>query len=156
MRVGFGYDIHKLVIGRKLILGGVEIPFAKGLLGHSDADVLTHAICDALLGSIVNGDIGVNFPDDDPKYRGISSINLLKRVEAIIAKEGKKIGNIDSVIVAQEPKLINHISEMRKNIAEALKIDLGQVSIKATTTEGLGEIGKGGGMAAYATVLVIS
>jgi 2-C-methyl-D-erythritol 2,4-cyclodiphosphate synthase len=156
MRIGFGYDVHRLVRGRKLILGGVEVPYERGLLGHSDADVLIHAICDALLGSIAGGDIGINFPDSDPEYKEVSSIKLLQTVRGLIAKKLARVKNIDSTIVAEEPKLQKFVPEMRKNIADALEIDFSRVSIKATTPEGLGFIGRGEGMAAYAVVLITS
>ena len=141
MRVGLGYDVHKLVEGRKLILGGVEIPYEKGLLGHSDADVLLHAIMDALLGAAALGDIGKHFPDTDPAYKGISSIKLLEHVGNLIEEKLYVIGNIDATIIAQKPKMAPHIEQMRKNVAEALKIDIDQVNIKATTEEGLGFTG---------------
>ena len=155
MRVGFGYDVHKLVEGKKLILGGVEIPFKKGLLGHSDADVLVHAIIDALLGAAAMGDIGRHFPDSDEIYKGISSIILLKEVREKLDEQGYKIGNIDATIVAQEPRLLGIISHMVFNMAGALKIEVGQVNVKATTTEGLGFAGSGEGIAAYAIAAVI-
>ena len=156
MRVGFGYDMHRLVEGRKLILGGVEIPHNKGLLGHSDADVLIHAVCDALLGSTAHGDIGVIFPDSDTKYRGISSLKLLQKVGTILAGKGAEVGNIDSTVIAEEPKLRNFIPEMRKNIADALAIDINRISVKSTTNEGLGATGRKEGIAAHCVVLVSS
>ena len=137
MRVGMGYDVHKLTENRKLILGGVEIPYEKGLLGHSDADVLLHAIMDALLGAAALGDIGKHFPDTDPAYKGASSIELLKHVGKLIDEKLYVIGNIDATIIAQRPKMAPHIEQMRKNVAEALHIDVDQVNIKATTEEGL-------------------
>ncbi|MGE5474828.1 MAG: 2-C-methyl-D-erythritol 2,4-cyclodiphosphate synthase [Ignavibacteriales bacterium] len=155
MRVGFGYDVHKLVPDRKLILGGVEIPYEKGLLGHSDADVLVHAIMDALLGSAGMGDIGIHFPDTDDSYKGISSMILLEIVNEKLNKKGYVLGNIDSTIVAQEPKLAEYIPKMVSNIVEVLKIDKEQVNIKATTTEGLGFEGKKEGISAYAAACVI-
>ena len=155
-RIGEGYDVHKLVNDRDLILGGVKVPFEKGLLGHSDADVLLHAIMDSLLGAFALGDIGKYFPDSDEKYRGISSVELLKEVRNIINKNEKsfRICNIDATIICQRPKLRDYIDEMRKNVAVALEIDIGQVSIKATTEEGLGFTGSGDGIAARAIVLV--
>lgn len=149
-RVGFGYDVHKLVEGRKLILAGVDVPFEKGLLGHSDADVILHALMDALLGAAALGDIGKHFPDSDEKYRGISSVFLLEEVAALILKEGFEIINIDCTLVAQKPKIALYIEEMRANISQSLKVDLSAVNVKATTTEGLGFTGTGEGMAAYA------
>jgi 2-C-methyl-D-erythritol 2,4-cyclodiphosphate synthase len=154
MRIGNGYDVHRLVENRKLILGGVDIPFEKGLLGHSDADVLIHAIMDALLGALALGDIGKHFPDNDESYKGISSISLLEKVMEIINKEGYQIGNIDAIIVAQKPKLAPYILEMRENIAKACSINLNQISIKATTEEGLGFTGNGEGISSYAVVLL--
>ena len=156
MRIGTGYDVHKLVPDRKLILGGVTIPYEFGLLGHSDADVITHAIMDALLGAAALGDIGQHFPDTDPRYEGADSISLLKEVANILAREGYKIGNIDSTIIAQKPKLMNYLPEMRKNVAEALGIDLNQVSIKATTEEHLGFTGRGEGISASAVCILAS
>lgn len=150
MRVGLGYDVHKLVEDRKLILGGVEIPYEKGLLGHSDADVLLHAIMDALLGAAALGDIGKHFPDTDPAYKGISSIKLLEHVGKLIEEKLYVIGNIDATIIAQRPKMAPHIEQMRKNVAEALKIDIDQVNIKATTEEGLGFTGSGEGISSQA------
>jgi len=155
MRVGFGYDVHKLVTGRKLILGGVEIPHEKGLLGHSDADVLIHAIMDSLLGSAGMGDIGIHFPDNDESYKGISSMKLLEMVAEKMSNKGYIISNIDSTIVAQEPKLAGYIPEMVSNIANMLKIDNEQVNIKATTSEGLGFEGNKEGISAYAVACVI-
>lgn len=155
MRIGTGYDVHKLVPDRKLILGGVTIPYELGLLGHSDADVITHAIMDALLGAAALGDIGQHFPDTDPRFKGADSISLLKEVGGILAREGYKIGNIDSTIIAQKPKLMNYLPEMRKNVAEALGIDLNQVSIKATTEERLGFTGRGEGISSQAVALLV-
>ena len=143
MRVGMGYDVHKLVEGRDLILGGVKIPYEKGLLGHSDADVLLHAIMDALLGAAALGDIGKHFPDTDPAYKGASSIRLLEEVGRMIDEKLYVIGNIDATIIAQRPKMAPHIEQMRKNVAEALHIEVDQVNIKATTEEGLGFTGTG-------------
>ena len=150
MRVGMGYDVHKLVEGRDLIIGGVNIPYEKGLLGHSDADVLLHAITDALLGAAALGDIGKHFPDTDPKYKGISSITLLEHVGALLEKNNYVIENIDATIIAQRPKMRPHIDTMRENVAKALKIDLDQVNIKATTEEGLGFTGTGEGISSQA------
>lgn len=154
MRVGFGYDVHRLVPGRKLILGGVEIPYEKGLEGHSDADVLVHAIMDALLGAAGMGDIGRHFPDTDPSFRGISSILLLGKVKDILAAGGYRAHNVDSTIVVQAPRLSGHIDRMRGIVAEALGVEESMVNIKATTTEGLGFTGTGEGVAAYAVCLV--
>lgn len=150
-RIGEGYDVHKLVAGRDLILGGVKVPFEKGLLGHSDADVLTHAIMDSLLGAVALGDIGKHFPDNDDKYKNANSIVLLKEVKNII---NAKICNIDSTIICEKPKLKDYIDEMRKNISLALSLDIDRVSIKATTEEGLGFTGLGEGIAAKAISLV--
>lgn len=150
MRVGLGYDVHKLVEDRKMILGGVEIPYEKGLLGHSDADVLLHAIMDALLGAAALGDIGKHFPDTDPAYKGISSIKLLEHVGKLIEEKLYVIGNIDATIIAQRPKMAPHIEQMRENVAAALKIDVDQVNIKATTEEGLGFTGSGEGISSQA------
>ena len=156
MRIGTGYDVHRLTENRKLILGGVEIEYDKGLLGHSDADVLVHAIMDALLGAAALGDIGKHFPDNDMQYKNISSIELLKRVATLIEKAGYTIENIDSTIVAQRPKLSPHIPQMKENIATALNIDSGRVNIKATTEEGLGFTGEGLGIASQAVCLLNS
>jgi 2-C-methyl-D-erythritol 2,4-cyclodiphosphate synthase len=150
MRVGLGYDVHKLVTDRKLILGGVEIPYEKGLLGHSDADVLLHAIMDALLGAAALGDIGKHFPDTDPAYKGASSIELLKQVRALLEEKPYIIENIDSTIIAQKPKMANYIPEMIQNIATTLGIETDQVNVKATTEEGLGFTGSGEGISAQA------
>lgn len=155
MRVGFGYDVHRLVDGRPLVLGGVEIPFERGLLGHSDADVLVHAVMDALLGAAGAGDIGRHFPDSDDRYKGISSLSLLSRVGAVLSEKGFSVGNIDAVVVAQRPKLAPYMNEMKINMAKALAIDPGRVNVKATTTEGLGFTGTGEGIAAYGTALII-
>jgi len=154
MRIGTGYDVHRLVEERKLILGGVDIPWEKGLLGHSDADVLLHAVMDALLGAAALGDIGKLFPDNDEAYRGISSMLLLEKVGEVLAKKGYRVGNIDSTIIAQAPKLAPHIPAMRQNIAAALQIDVDAVSVKATTEEKLGFTGKGEGIAAQAVCLI--
>ena len=154
MRIGFGYDVHPLVKGRKLILGGVEIPFEKGLEGHSDADVLLHALCDAILGALGEGDIGKHFPNTDPQFRGISSVQLLRAVAAKMTEKDFVIGNLDSTVVAERPKIGPFIPRMKEEIAGALRISSQQINIKATTSEGLGFIGKGKGMAAYAVVLL--
>jgi len=154
MRVGFGYDVHAFVKGRPLFLGGIEIPYLFGLQGHSDADVLLHAICGALLGAIGEGDIGKHFPDTDPQYRDIRSTVLLKRVINKIKEKGFHLVNIDTTIVAQKPKLSEFISRMVKQIADVLEIEPGRVNVKATTTEGLGFAGRGEGIAAYAVALV--
>ena len=154
MRIGNGYDVHKLVENRKLILGGVDIPYEKGLLGHSDADVLVHAIMDALIGACAMGDIGKLFPDTDAQFKDISSILLLKEVAQVLKRENYTIINIDSIVVAQAPKLAPYIDEMRQNIADALEMDLGSVSVKATTTEKLGFEGRGEGISSYAVCLL--
>ena len=154
MRVGTGYDVHRLVEGRELIMGGVKIEYEKGLLGHSDADVLLHAVSDALLGAAALGDIGKHFPDTDEKYKGISSLILLKEVGALLEEKGFYINNIDATIIAQAPKMRPHIENMRKNIADALALDVSQVNVKATTEEGLGFTGSGEGISAQAICLI--
>ncbi len=154
MRIGFGYDVHKLVTERKLILGGVEIPHETGLLGHSDADVLIHALMDAMLGALSLGDIGKHFPDTDGSYKNINSMLLLEKVTAMMKQEGYCVGNIDCTICAQRPKLATHIDTMRENIARTLHTDIQNVSIKATTTEGLGFPGREEGICAYAVCLL--
>ena len=154
MRIGQGYDVHRLVGGRRLILGGVEIDYEKGLLGHSDADVLVHAVMDAILGAAALGDIGQLFPDTDPEYSGADSIMLLKEVIKRTAEAGYYVENIDATVIAQAPKLMPHIAEMRKNIAEAAGVDVGRISVKATTEEGLGFTGSGEGIAASAVALL--
>ncbi len=154
MRIGHGYDVHRLVEGRKLILGGVEIPFEKGLLGHSDADVLAHAVMDALLGAAALGDIGKLFPDSDPAYSGADSLVLLRRVAEVLAEHGYGIGNVDATVLAQRPKLAPYILEMRERLAAAMGVGPGQVSVKATTEEGLGFTGTGEGIAAHAVALI--
>ncbi len=156
MRVGMGYDVHRLVEGRDLIVGGVKIPHEKGLLGHSDADVLLHAISDALLGAAALGDIGKHFPDTDPAYEGISSLTLLKRVGELLGEKGFLVENIDATIIAQAPKMRPHIDSMRENIARALEIDTEQVNVKATTEEGLGFTGTGEGISAQAVCMLTS
>jgi len=150
MRVGIGYDVHRLVEGRKLIIGGVDVPFEKGLLGHSDADVLVHAVCDALLGAAGLGDIGKHFPDSEPRYKGVSSLTILQRVEGLLAGAGYRVNNIDATLVAEKPKMALYIKEMVANIAAAVRVEQSAVNVKATTTEGLGFAGRGEGMAAYA------
>ena len=154
MRIGTGYDVHRLVEGRKLIIGGVDIPYEKGLLGHSDADVLLHAIMDAILGAAALGDIGKHFPDTDEKYKGADSIMLLKEVARMIDEKNMLVGNIDATIIAQAPKLRPYIDEMRTNIANALSIDINQVNVKATTEEKLGFTGEGLGISAQAVCLL--
>ena len=154
MRVGIGYDVHKFAEGRKLILGGVDIPFEKGLLGHSDADVLLHAISDALLGAAALGDIGKHFPDTDPAYKGISSIILLEKVGEMLVEKGYWIENIDATIIAQAPKMRPYIDQMRENIAKALSIEVDQVNVKATTEEGLGFTGEGLGISSQAICML--
>lgn len=154
MRIGTGYDVHQLVEGRKLILGGVEIPFEKGLLGHSDADVLTHAIMDGLCGALCLGDIGKLYPDTDPKYKGISSLLLLQGIMDIVHERGYEIGNVDVVVMAQRPKLAPHIVQMREKLAQVMDCETCQVSVKATTTEKLGFVGHEEGMAAIASLLL--
>ena len=154
MRVGMGYDVHRLVDGRELILGGVNIPYEKGLLGHSDADVLVHAIMDAILGAAALGDIGKHFPDTDEKYKGISSLKLLKYVSDLIADNQYVVENIDATIIAQAPKMRPHIDQMNKNIADALGIELSQINVKATTEEGLGFTGAGEGISSQAICIL--
>ena len=154
MRVGMGYDVHKLVEDRALILVGVCIPYEKGLLGHSDADVLIHAVMDALLGAAALGDIGRHFPDSDPKYKGISSMLLLEHVGSLLMENGYVVGNIDATVIAQRPKLAPYIETMRENIAKALKIEVSRVNVKATTEEGLGFTGQGQGIASSAVALI--
>lgn len=156
MRVGMGYDVHRLVEGRKLIMGGVEIPYEKGLLGHSDADVILHAIMDALLGAAALGDIGKHFPDTDSRYEGASSVELLKEVGRMLEENNYIIENIDGTIIAQKPKMRPYIDDMRKNVADALGIDINQVNIKATTEEGLGFTGTGEGISAQAVAGITS
>ena len=154
LRVGHGYDVHRLVEGRALILGGVTVPFDRGLLGHSDADVLTHAVMDALLGAAALGDIGKLFPDSDAAYAGADSIALLERVTALLREHGWQVGNVDATVVAQAPKLAPYIPEMRRRLAEAMGLDVDCVSVKATTEERLGFTGSGAGMAAHAVALI--
>lgn len=154
-RVGHGYDVHRLVEGRDLILGGVNIPWERGLLGHSDADVLTHAVMDAVLGALGVGDIGKHFPDTDPAYKGADSIGLARHVCALLTERGWQVGNIDATVIAQRPKLAPHIPAMRRNLALAFGVDEDAVNIKATTEEGLGFTGSGEGMAAHAVALIV-
>jgi 2-C-methyl-D-erythritol 2,4-cyclodiphosphate synthase len=154
MRIGIGYDVHKLVPGRRLVLGGVEIPFAKGLLGHSDADVLVHAVCDGLLGAAALGDIGLHFPDTDPKFKDVSSIGLLTATRAMVRAQGFTVGNIDTVVFAETPKIGPYRKQMQANLAAAVEVDPACINIKATTTEGLGFIGRGEGIGAMSVVLL--
>ena len=156
MRIGTGYDVHRLTSGRKLILGGVAIPFEKGLLGHSDADVLVHSICDALLGAAGLGDIGLHFPDTDPKFKDISSIKLLEKTYKMVTKKGFNLVNIDSTVFAQKPKISPFREKMQQNIARAMNVNKNCINIKATTTEGLGMFGRGDGMGAMSVVLIES
>ncbi len=156
MRVGMGYDVHRLVEDRKLIIGGVEIPYEKGLLGHSDADVLLHAVMDALLGAAAMGDIGKHFPDTDAAYKGISSVVLLEKVGEMLNKKGFLVENIDATIIAQAPKMRPYIDKMRENIAEALQMDISCVNVKATTEEGLGFTGSGEGISSQAVCMLTS
>ena len=155
IRIGNGYDVHRLVEGRKLILGGVDVPHTLGLEGHSDADALVHALCDALLGALGAGDIGAYFPDTDPKWKGISSLLLLKEVMRMCREKGYELSNADTVIVAQKPKLAPHLPEMKENIASTMGINTDQINIKATTTEKLGFAGREEGIAAYAVALLM-
>ena len=155
MRIGHGYDVHRLVEGRKLIVGGVDIPWDKGLLGHSDADVLLHAICDAILGAIGEGDLGRHFPDTDQTYKGADSLKLLERVMQLAERSGYRLGNLDATIIAQAPKMAPHIRNMRGNIATTLRAEVDQINVKATTEEGLGFSGRGEGISAHAVVLML-
>ena len=154
MRIGPGYDVHRLVPDRRLVLGGVEIPFERGLLGHSDADVLTHAVMDALLGAAALGDIGQHFPDHDPAYAGADSLVLLDQVTVLLAERGWRVGNVDATVIAQRPKLASYIPQMRANLARRMGAELEQINVKATTEEGLGFTGGGEGIAAHAVVLL--
>ena len=154
VRIGHGYDVHRLAAGRRLLLGGVDIPFERGLDGHSDADVLLHALCDALLGSLSLGDIGMHFPDTDLRYKDSDSLELLKRVMGMVEERGYRVGNVDLTVIAERPKISAYIPQMKENIARSLRLDREQVSIKATTTEGLGFAGRGEGIAVHAVVLV--
>ncbi|MDD2897937.1 MAG: 2-C-methyl-D-erythritol 2,4-cyclodiphosphate synthase [Desulfuromonadaceae bacterium] len=155
MRIGHGYDVHRLVEGRRLVMGGVDIPWEKGLLGHSDADVLLHAIADGILGAIGEGDIGRHFPDTDPAYKGADSLKLLAHVAGLAAARGYRLGNLDATIIAQRPKMAPHIQTMRENIAGVLDAAVEQVNVKATTEEGLGFTGTGDGISAHAVVLMV-
>ncbi len=155
IRIGYGYDVHKFEEGRKLILGGLEIPHSRGLLGHSDADVLLHAITDALLGALALGDIGKHFPDTDPKYKGVDSRVLLRDAYALLLEKGYELGNLDATVIAQEPKLSPYINSMREIIAQDLNVSVEDVSVKATTSEWLGFVGRKEGIAASATVLIV-
>lgn len=150
MRMGIGYDVHRLVEGRRLIIGGVHIPWPRGLMGHSDADVLIHAVCDAILGAAALGDIGKHFPPSDPQFKDADSSHLLRRVASMVAEKGYTVENIDSVVIAEEPHLQKYMDDMRRNIAAAASLDVSRVSVKATTTEGLGFTGRGEGIAAMA------
>ena len=154
IRIGFGFDTHQLVEGRKLILGGIHIPFEKGLLGHSDADVLLHAISDALLGALALGDIGYHFPDTDPAYKNADSRVLLRNCYSLVKKEGYTLVNLDATVVAERPKLLPHINQIRSNIAEDLEVAINNISVKATTSEQLGFVGREEGISAYSTVLI--
>lgn len=154
MRIGHGYDVHRLVEGRKCIIGGVDIPFEKGLLGHSDADVLLHAIMDAILGAMAAGDIGKLFPDKDPAFAGADSLMLTRRVAEVMARRGYRLVNLDATVIAQAPKMAPHIPAMREHIAEALGVEVDRISVKATTEEGLGFTGMGAGIAAHAVCLL--
>jgi 2-C-methyl-D-erythritol 2,4-cyclodiphosphate synthase len=154
-RIGFGFDVHRFTPGRPLILGGIEIPFHSGLAGHSDADVLSHALGDALLGAASLGDLGHHFPDSDPEYKGFSSLKLLEKIKDLIFRAGYQIGNIDTTVVAQEPKLAPFVVDMQKALSPVLQISMDQISIKATTTEGLGYTGRREGIAAYAVALLV-
>lgn len=154
MRIGHGYDVHRLVEGRKCIIGGVEIPYEKGLLGHSDADVLLHAVMDAVLGAMAAGDIGKLFPDNDPTYKGADSLVLTRRVAEVMVERGYRLGNIDATVIAQAPKMAPHVPLMRQNIAAAFGVEVDRVSVKATTEEKLGFTGSGEGIAAHAVCLL--
>jgi len=153
-RIGIGYDIHRLVEGRKLMLGGVDVPFEKGLLGHSDSDVLTHAICDALLGAAALGDIGTHFPDSDPRWAGVSSLEFLARVVELVSQKGYRIGNVDATVMAERPKLMPYVQAMCENLGRVLKIDSDQINIKAKTNEGMESVGRGEAIAAQAVALL--
>jgi 2-C-methyl-D-erythritol 2,4-cyclodiphosphate synthase len=154
MRIGHGYDVHRLVDDRKLIIGGVEIPWEKGLLGHSDADVLLHAIADALLGALAMGDIGKHFPDTDPAFKGADSMKLLAHVVGLVKEKGYQVGNLDATIIAQRPKMAPHIQKMRENIARVCSVEVDSINVKATTEEGLGFTGRQEGISAHAVVLL--
>lgn len=154
MRIGHGYDVHRLVEGRKLIMGGVEIPWEKGLLGHSDADVLLHAIADALLGALAMGDIGKHFPDTDPAFKGADSMKLLEHVAGLVREQGYQVSNLDATIIAQKPKMAPHIPAMRENVARACGVEVERINVKATTEEGLGFTGGGEGISAHCVALM--
>lgn len=154
IRIGIGYDIHRLVAGRRLVLGGVEIPFEKGLLGHSDSDALTHAICDALLGAAALGDIGTHFPDTDPRWAGVSSLELLARVVEMLADRGYRVANVDATVMAERPKLKPYVQAIRERLASALRVDVDLMSVKAKTSEGLDSVGRGEAIAAQAIALL--
>ena len=154
MRIGHGYDVHRLVEDRKLIMGGVDIPYEKGLLGHSDADVLLHAIADAMLGALAMGDIGKHFPDTDPAFKGADSMKLLEHVVSLVGAKGYCVGNLDATIIAQKPKMAPHIQSMRENVARACGVEVDRINVKATTEEGLGFTGTGEGISAHAVVLL--
>jgi len=155
MRIGHGYDVHKVVEGRKMIIGGVDIPYDKGLLGHSDADVLLHAVSDAILGAIAEGDIGKHFPDTDPVYKGADSMKLLEHVVRLMGERGYSLGNLDATIIAQQPKMAPYIQQMRQNIANVMNAAIEQINVKATTEEGLGFTGREEGISTHAVVLLI-
>ena len=155
-RIGFGFDAHRFSSGTRLVLGGVEIPFELGLKGHSDADVLTHAICDALLGAAAEGDIGTHFPDKDPKWKGASSLTFLKEILSLLGSKGYSVVNIDTVIVCERPRISPHVAEIRSSLAESSGLPVDVISVKATTTDGMGFTGRGEGIASYATVLLES
>ena len=154
MRIGFGYDVHPLIVGRPLILGGIEVPFERGLEGYSDADVVVHALCDAMLGALALGDLGQHFPSSDPRWRGVSSLVLLKQVTEMVAERGYTLGNTDLTIVAQRPRLAAHVPQMVQTLATAMAVEPGRVSVKATTTDGLGFTGQEAGIAAYSVCLL--
>lgn len=153
-RIGIGYDIHRLVEGRKLVLGGVEIPFEKGLLGHSDSDVLTHAICDALLGAAALGDIGAHFPDSDARWAGASSLEFLARVVEMVTEKGYRVANVDATVIAERPKLVPYVKAIRESLAPVLRIDIDQLSVKAKTNEGLDQLGRGEAISVQAAALL--
>lgn len=154
MRIGCGYDVHRLVYGRKLVLGGVDVPFEKGLLGHSDADVLVHAVCDALLGALGMGDIGLHFPDTDMENKNVSSMKFLEKISCLIHKNGFRVVNVDATLMIEAPRVASHRKQMESNIASSLRVDNERVSVKATTTEGLGFVGRGLGVAAQCVALI--
>ncbi|MGE3539093.1 MAG: 2-C-methyl-D-erythritol 2,4-cyclodiphosphate synthase [Candidatus Tectimicrobiota bacterium] len=156
VRIGFGYDVHAFVVGRPLILGGVTIPYARGLDGHSDADVVVHALCDAMLGALALGDIGQHFPSTDERWHGVSSLRFLEHVTCLMCAEGYRLGNADITIVAQQPRLASHVASMAQRLATTVGVSIGQISVKATTTDGLGFVGKTQGIAAYAVCLCVA